>query len=337
MPSGLEKIVIGGLLAVLAAIPWSFRDRISQQFASSYVATIDVRTTTERNDKRVTRAFATATGKLPSVDATIEYGPTDQKIIRKSHVHVTGASRDAAIGAARSMSTALESAFNAEGPDRLDTYIPAYVQPIAGETSTTVYWSISLGAGVVGLVALGLLVMGWKQNRAQQPDAGILQLPATLALIVLTISITPLVMTRWIFMALFAMAIPCAIAARIVGLAKLSKRAAQWPSTEGRIVASKPLVEYTYTVGGVEYRGSRVGIGDLSAGTARAENARKRYAVGHLRPVYYDPANPADSMLDREPPARVGVMYAGAALTILIGLIVVIAFSQISAIIRWFS
>jgi len=338
MPRGLDKLLIGGLLFVLAAIPWIFRQGLSLQFASSYAATLDLRTTTERDDRRVARAFGYARAAVPAgSDATITYVPSDMKLIRKSSVRVPGASRDAALAKARSMSTAIASAFNAEGPGRLDTYVSAWVEPIPGDTSRTVLWAIDAWAGVAGLVALGLLVAGWRESRAERPDAKVIELPATLALIVLAVTTLPFLMPRWIFMALFAMAIASAIAARIAAKAREAQRAAHWPATEGRIVASKMPLEYAYTVNGVEYRGTRIGISDLSAGNPRASATLARYPAGRACPVYYDPANPADSLLDREPPARIGAMYAGAALTVLVALAVVVALSQISEIIRYFS
>lgn len=336
MPRGLDKLLIGGLLFVLAAIPWIFRQGISSQFASSYLATLDLRTTTERDDQRVARAFGSARAAVPA-DATLTQVPSDMKLIRKSSVRVRGASRDAALASARSLSTATASAFNAEGPGRLDTYVSAYVEPIPGETSVAVLWAIDAWAGVAGLAALALLVAGWRESRAERPDAKVIELPATLALIVLGVTTLPFLMPRWIFMALFAMAIAGAIAARIVGKAREAHRAARWPVTEGCIVASKLPLEYAYTVDGTDYRGQRVGIADLSAANPRAKAVLARYPVGRACPVYYDPANPADSLLDREPPARIGTMYAGAALTVLVALVVVVALSRIGEIIRYFS
>ena len=227
MPRGLDKLLIGGLLVVLAAIPWIFRQGLSLNFASSYVATLELRTTTERDDQRVARAFGSARAAVPAgSDATITYVPSDMKLIRKSSVRVPGDSRDAALAKARSMSTAISSAFNAEGPGRLDTYVSAYVQPVAGDTSRAVLWAIDAWAGVAGLVALGLLAAGWRESRAENPDAKVMELPATLALIVLGVTTLPFLMPRWIFMALFAMAFAGAIAARIVVKAREAQRAA---------------------------------------------------------------------------------------------------------------
>jgi len=223
MPRGLDLLITGGLLLVVAAVPWSFRQRISQQFASSYLATVDLRTTTERDDKRVSRAFAAARVSTRA-DATIANVPSDMKLIRKSSLRVRGATRDAALAMARSLSAATATAFDAEGPGRLDTYVSAYVEPVAGETSMAVLWAIDVAAAIIGLAALGFVVTGWRRGRAEQPNASVIALPGTLAIVVLAIGILPLLMPRWIFMALFAMLIPCAIAARIVRNAREAKQ-----------------------------------------------------------------------------------------------------------------
>jgi hypothetical protein len=223
MPRGLDKVIIGGLLLALAAVPWSFRQGISLQCASSYLATLELRTTTERDEKRVSRAFAAAQAAVPA-DATISYVPSDLKLIRKSLVLVRGASRDAALATARAMSTATASAFNAEGPGRLDTYVSAYVEPVPGETSMTILWVIDAAATIVGIAALAFLIAGWRQSRAERPGARVIELPATLAMVVLAVGILPLLMPRWIFMILFAMAFLGAIAARIINKAREAKR-----------------------------------------------------------------------------------------------------------------
>jgi hypothetical protein len=241
MPRGLDMLIIGGLLAVLAAVPWSFRQRISEQFASSYIATVDLRTTTERDDKRVSRAFAAAQAAVRA-EATIANVPSDLKLIRKSSLRVRGATRDAALATARSFSAATASAFDAEGSGRLDTYVSAYVAPVAGETSNAVLWAIEAGAAIIGIAALGFLVTGWRRGRAEQPEARVMQLPGTLALIVLAVCILPLLMPRWIFMALFAMLIPCGIAARIVHNAHEAKQGGQSSAVITKMYVAAALV-----------------------------------------------------------------------------------------------
>ncbi len=96
--------------------------------------------------------------------------------------------------------------------------------------------------------------------------------------------------------------------------------AAQWPQATGRIVRSEtesylsqtgrsggggarlyePVIEYAYTVDGGEYHSTQVRFGGRLATGARggADKAVARYPVGSPVQVLYDPANPANAVLE---------------------------------------
>lgn len=88
--------------------------------------------------------------------------------------------------------------------------------------------------------------------------------------------------------------------------------AAGWPSAGGIVVASRlefhvtegrknavPKVVYQYTVNGKQYRGDRICIGDSTgAGRPGASETVEKYKVGKAVQVYYDPGDPASSVLD---------------------------------------
>lgn len=97
---------------------------------------------------------------------------------------------------------------------------------------------------------------------------------------------------------------------------------AKWPSTPGRITFSgvsahvpdrevdssrsatyEAIVEYTYTVQGVEYHGNRLGFtggGTTSGLRSDAEKTLIPYPVGATAAVFYDPYNPSESVLQRK-------------------------------------
>lgn len=101
--------------------------------------------------------------------------------------------------------------------------------------------------------------------------------------------------------------------------------AAGWPSVPGTVLVSTvqlrvgaagpeggrsrayhPVVVYAYTVGGRPYQGQRIFFGD-SLGTGwpgPAQRTAARFPVGATVPVYYDPANPAQAVLERRAPAN---------------------------------
>ncbi|MDO8389679.1 MAG: DUF3592 domain-containing protein [Actinomycetota bacterium] len=84
--------------------------------------------------------------------------------------------------------------------------------------------------------------------------------------------------------------------------------AADWPHTSGTVLSATvqvsqkgavrqatPLVLYAYQVGGEVFQGNRVCV----RGAADASGALARYPAGACVTVYYDPANPANSALER--------------------------------------
>ena len=76
------------------------------------------------------------------------------------------------------------------------------------------------------------------------------------------------------------------------------KRAAD---DEGHEYRSEPLVAYEYQVAGKSYRGTRVSFAESSGG-ADLMPTLARYPVGKSVQVYYNPAKPEQSVLERELP-----------------------------------
>jgi hypothetical protein len=82
----------------------------------------------------------------------------------------------------------------------------------------------------------------------------------------------------------------------------------RWREARGTIVKSevafdsedyRPVVEYTYEVDGVAYRGGKIAFGPLIQFNWRGPAARAvaRYPVGSVVTVYVDPANPRRASL----------------------------------------
>ena len=112
---------------------------------------------------------------------------------------------------------------------------------------------------------------------------------------------------------------------------------AAWPGTPGRIVASEVVtaqfrgralryapavrIAYSYTVDGEVYLSERVGVETLpvEAGDAAGQRLLRDYPLSAAVTVYYDPADPANAVLEREPPT--GGFAAGMGLIVL-GLVV---------------
>ncbi|MGX1785532.1 DUF3592 domain-containing protein [Bosea sp. NPDC055332] len=118
--------------------------------------------------------------------------------------------------------------------------------------------------------------------------------------------------------ALIALPMVVMVAAMIINAMLKVRRAKGWVQAQGRITLSRmavrrppagneigtvvniPDVAYSFRVGGQDYRGTRVSLGDISG--KYAEEALARYPVGKMVTVFYDPADPGECVLEREAP-----------------------------------
>ena len=111
-------------------------------------------------------------------------------------------------------------------------------------------------------------------------------------------------------MGLVAAALCLVVAARQIRTVRSQRSpAATWPDVRGTVLSATvqvssqgnarhetPLVLYSYRVGDREFQGSRVHVGVL---TRQAADVVARYPAGSCVQVFYDPADPARSALER--------------------------------------
>jgi hypothetical protein len=96
--------------------------------------------------------------------------------------------------------------------------------------------------------------------------------------------------------------------------ARTPAKSNDWPTTSGQVLASTiqyrrsggsrsayPLVMYAYQVEGRTYQSQRIYFGGVVGGSVMA-GLVKKYPVGAQVPVYYNPQNPADAVLERSIP-----------------------------------
>jgi len=102
----------------------------------------------------------------------------------------------------------------------------------------------------------------------------------------------------------------------------------RWPATTGKVIASRveahrrvpgemgysssdtniinyPYIEYQYTVGGRTLRSHQITLGETPS-KFPVEETLAKYPVGAAVAVYYDPADPGRTALEREWPAGLG-------------------------------
>src|SRR5207237_9304824 len=147
---------------------------------------------------------------------------------------------------------------------------------------------------------------------------------------------------------LMIIAIPILIAGVILRKTIQLRDAASWPSTRARIVKSQtravhqrhagevtqvtnvPDIEYEFSLGDRIIRGTRIGLGE----TADTEEALNRYPVGLTVPVYYDPKDPQQAVLQRDPPDPIVCLYLIAATVLIAGFAALAMFANGTAIVE---
>jgi hypothetical protein len=114
---------------------------------------------------------------------------------------------------------------------------------------------------------------------------------------------------------------------RLIMAFRLASQSQGWTSTMGQIKISKvqfkdnngadsypatsylPNVEYSFTVMGLKYRGTRIAFGmDITGTRSKAEKIINRFPAGSAVVVYYDPNNPAESVLEQKVENKTGVL-----------------------------
>jgi len=312
--------------------------------AQSVAATVEFATTNERDDARVIRAFDAAM-RGQAADATLEALP-NQTRVRHTRLTVRAPTSGEAIELATRISDAMAASFADEGDGMFAIDVRRRTTPVADRTMTAVGSALCIAAAVAGLLGVLLIAAAWSRFQAG-PD----RLPTQFWWLTaggLALTSAPMFLPGEIIMALFFMAIPVAIAGVILCKAIEVRHAAAWPSTRARITRSKLRaehhrhaadvtavtnvadIEYEFTLGDRIIRGTRFGIGETAG--ASLEEMLDHYRVGATVPVYYDPKNPENAVLERDPPLPIGWLYAIAAGVFLAGLVVLAVFWNVSTI-----
>jgi hypothetical protein len=164
-------------------------------------------------------------------------------------------------------------------------------------------WAVAIVVGSIAVVVLTFMVLGGSNNSLRE--------------------YLPFGDSDYFFIGLiFA---PMAVMLAVAVLVKVLevRRASTWSTAMGRIVRSEtearhhrfageattvktePLVEFEFSVGGRTWRGNRISIGEDSGG-ANTEATLKRYPIGAVVNVHYDPNNPKNCVLERDVPAGMG-------------------------------
>ena len=90
-----------------------------------------------------------------------------------------------------------------------------------------------------------------------------------------------------------------------------------------------PVVEYEFPAGAQTIHGNQICFGEAGP---TAQDVLKRYPEGAVVPVFYDPSNPSESVLERDPPIAMGCVWTIAATGLLVGVAAVLAILRLTEI-----
>lgn len=315
------------LVASAAFIVWELQDFAASFAAADVITQTKLRTTTERDDSRVQRAFDVARRTLhpqSAVSLTTEPDKNPALETRDAELTVVAKSKADALTARGQMVEAMQAAFKADGGGALFDVGPApHAVPVQNAAYLLVRRTFRIGALLILLAGLVNLALGWKRSKLPRLAlVGILATAFTLSLIGLGSEANEMVL------AIVVAGPPFALIAVIAYLAHRVRRARSWTEGTARITKSKveakrhrlggeptrvrnfASIEYEFEADGRPIRSDRIGIG---FGTAdNADVVVKRYAVGARVPVFYDSAAPDDCVLERSAPVSFGCLWSGA-------------------------
>jgi hypothetical protein len=344
-PIGM-RVVLGLGLLLAGFLLWQVRDLVPFWAAASVSVNVEFATTSERDDARVTRAFETALQTV-AADATLEPLP-NQTRVRHTRLTVRASSSAEAIAQATAMAEAIAAAFSGEGEGTLSVDVRRRTTPVPDRATSLLGDALRIGAGVAGILGLALIALGWFRFQAG-PD----RLPTQFWWAAgggVALALAPFVLPGEITISLMIMAIPILVAGVILWKTMQVRHAASWPSTRARIIKSAPRalhrrgvgevtqivsvadIEYEFSLGDRVIRGTRIGIGEIADGSV--EETLNRYPVGATVPVYYDPKNPQETLLERDPPLPVIWLYLIAAAFFIAGLAILAVFANGTAILE---
>ena len=333
-PEAMEtfgKIRLAGIVVLLLAfIPWIAQDFVSSMAATEFTAETRLRTIAERDDARVTRAFREARPQL-RVKASLATETNLQQQTRDSLLTVTAKSKSEALADLDHLTEAIRTNFARQGPGELymlDRY--PHAGPVANGTMILLRQICRWVALVLLVGGLAMIFNAWRHSGL--PKAALLGVLATIATFAIMLMGRDTEGAVW--GTLIVAGMPILFLALVTHLTLKVRKARSW--IEGRAsiltshveverhrfvgdttkVTNKAAVTYEFSAGSKTFQGDQISLG---AGPADQVNETlTRYAVGKEVPVYYDPANPKDCVLERDPPASLGCIWTGTIAAVLV-------------------
>ena len=310
-------------VVVLALIPW-----LAQDFAASLAATqmtthTTLRTVSEKNDARLVQAFRAAR-RNSDVEAHLVTEKRPEMETRDALLTITARSKREALDGLAATVAAMQGAFAEAGGDKLyDVGNTPSASPIPNEQTVRVRNACRWAAFLILLG--GLALMANRLFHSGLPTTSMFAIVGGLVGGALLFFGGPL---AWI------PGLPVVALVLVAILTRRIHRAAKWEQAQARIRQSKVTVKrhqfsgeetkvtntasvtYDFSVGSRLFHGNRISLGFGPAD--QVNETLKRYPVGATVPVFYDPANPEENVLERNPPVSLGCIWSGVILAVLV-------------------
>jgi len=317
------------LTASLAFIVWEVQDFAASFAASEMTTKTTLRTLEERDDARVLRAFQQARQRnRVKAELTTESNPKQET--RDAVLTVRAKTKRETLAGRAEMVSAMQAAFANEGPGELhDIGNAPYAKPVEGAAYLRVKWGCQWLAAAILLAGLARLAMQWRHSGLPRAALfGILASAFTMLLVGLGREGAP-IWTLLVFIGL-----PMGLIVLVHVLTQRVRRATGWAEGRARITESKvevehhrfagdstkvrnlPSVKYEFDVGTGPIKGDRISLGFGAADNV--DVVLKHYRVGTVVPVFYDPVNPEECVLERNPPASLGKIWGGTIFVVLL-------------------
>ena len=329
--------VMGFTVVAVALIPWMAQDFISSFAATQMTTHTTLRTMSEKDDARLIQAFESAR-RNNRVEARLLTERHPDRQTRDALLTIMAGSKREALEALADMTAAMKATFAHEGGGELyDIGNTSRALPVPNER--TILLRNGCRWGALYILLGGLALMANRLRRSGLPPAAMFAIVAGLAGVALLSSGGPFV---WIF------GLPVLLLVLVTVLTLRARRAEKWEEGQAHITKSKVTVKrhqfsgeetkvtntafvaYDFSVGSQLLHGNRISLG---FGPADEVNVTlKRYPVGATVPVFYDPANPEECVLERKPPVSLGCIWGGALVAVLAYLAVILSIARSESI-----
>lgn len=317
------------LMASLAFIVWEMQDFVASFAATELTTTTTLRTTEERDDARVLRAFKSAK-ESQRVTAELTTEPNTQQQTRDATLTLSAKTKNEVLANRESLVKAMQAAFAHDGPGELfDIGNAPHAVPMPNQSMAMIKQAFRSTSLALLLGGLAMLLLQWK--RSHLPKAALFGILATT---LTTVGVAWGDDYAGVMGPLLIAGLPIAFLVLIGYVTQRVKRAATWQESRARITQSKVDVErhrfagdttkvkntafvaYDFKANGQTIHGDRISIGIAPADNV--DQVLKRYPVGAEVTVFYDPENPKDCVLERHPPVSLGCLWTGTIAVVLL-------------------